>query len=38
MFRIEYETVPPEYVLTTEMEYLCSCKCDKHALYWLLVQ
>ena len=32
MFPIEYETVPPECLLTIEMDYVCSCKCDKNAL------
>ena len=36
MFPTEYEIVPPECLLTTEMEYLCICKCDKHALYCLM--
>ena len=31
MFPKEYETVSPECLLTTEMEYMCSCKCDNHA-------
>ena len=35
MFPIEYETVSPECLLTTEMEYLCSCKCDNQAYYCL---
>ena len=34
MLPIEYETVSPDCLLTTEMEYVWSCKCDKYAVYF----